>query len=179
MEHTSLYQLRETFNEQRILLCFNGPFSQGLIEEIGSALRKYLQSEAAAGSAAIDVFAAYVEISQNIREYCASQKYREVEASATVVVSRDDAGRYVVSAGNVVERGDGEALQGRIDKLKSMDKDELKAAYKERLRQPRDEETRAGLGLIDLSRKASTPITCELHPIENSDRSFFSLRVVI
>jgi hypothetical protein len=32
---------------QRILLCFNGPISRSLIEEIGHALRNYTQAEQA------------------------------------------------------------------------------------------------------------------------------------
>jgi len=42
MDHQTLYELRESYNEQQILLCFNGPFSQGLIEEIGNALKRYM-----------------------------------------------------------------------------------------------------------------------------------------
>ncbi|HWG85223.1 MAG TPA: DUF6272 family protein, partial [Deinococcales bacterium] len=69
MDHKALYSLHETFDRERILLCFNGPFSQGLIEEIGSALKKYLQSEAASRSASLDVFAVYIELAQNIVHY--------------------------------------------------------------------------------------------------------------
>lgn len=179
MHHAELYRLRETYNEQQILLCFNGPFSQGLIEEIGSALRNYLQSEAASTSSALDLFAAYVELAQNIREYSAARGYNGAEASATVVISRDEEGRYVINAGNVVERADGQAMQQRINELAALDKTALKALYKERLRQPREEAGGAGLGLIDLARKASTPFTCSLESVENSERRFFSLRVVI
>jgi hypothetical protein len=179
MNHAELYRLRETYNEQQILLCFNGPFSQGLIEEIGSALRKYLQSEAASTSSALDVFAVYVELAQNIREYCAARGYNDVEASATVVISRDGEGHYVITAGNIVERADGEALQQRIVELAAMDKAALKALYKEKLRRPLEESGSAGLGLIDLARKASTPFTCGLQPVGQSARCFFSLRVVI
>jgi hypothetical protein len=184
MDHNDLYHLRETYNAKRILLSFNGPFSQGLIEEIGSALRKHLQSETTSTSSALDVFAAYVEISQNIREYSATQNYNEIESSATVVVSRNDDGCYVIAAGNIVERPDGEALQQRIEQLAAMNKDELKAAYKERLRRPREEQGGAGLGLIDLARKARVPFSCGLQHLgdsefTDSERCFFSLRVVI
>ena len=73
MDHSDLYLLRETYNQKDILLCFNGPFSQGLIEEIGNALKHHLQKEAASTSSALDVFAVYIELAQNIREYSCVQ----------------------------------------------------------------------------------------------------------
>lgn len=179
MNHADLYGLRETYNQQNILLCFNGPFSQGLIEEIGLALRRYLQSEAATSSAAIDVFAAYIELTQNIREYALAQNYSENLASATIVVGRDQEGRYEISAGNIVEPQDAEKLLERVQALASLDKAQLKAAYKEQLRKPRSENEGAGLGLIDLARKASAPISCGIQPIDSEQKTFFSIRVVI
>lgn len=45
METTELISLREHFNRNHILLCFNGPTSRGLIEEIGNALKNYLHAD--------------------------------------------------------------------------------------------------------------------------------------
>ena len=178
MDHVDLYLLRETYNEKHILLCFNGTFSQGLIEEIGNALKKYLQSEPA--SSALDVFAVYIEIAQNIQHYTAEQNYSAEDASATVVIGREDDGHYVITAGNVVEPADGEALVQRINELAALDKAQLRAAYKEQLRKPREEgEGGAGLGLIDIARKASAPFSCALRPVNSGQKCFFSLRVVI
>lgn len=163
-------------------MCFNGPFSQGLIVEIGTALKSYLESETASSSSAFDVFAVYVEIAQNIRRYAALRGYGETDATSTVVVSRDEEGRYVITAGNIVERADGDALAERLARVSTMDKAELKAAYKEQLRKPREEnndEGAAGLGLLDMARKASAPLSGHLHPIPGRDQYFFSLRVVV
>jgi hypothetical protein len=181
MEHTDLYLLRETYNRKNILLCFNGPFSQGLIEEIGTALRKHIQSETASSTSALDVFAVYIEIAQNIREYSATREYSDAESSATVVISRDEEGRYSITAGNIVEAADGETLVARINALAEMDKAQLKAAYKKQLRQPRADSAPdgAGLGLIDIARKASAPISCALRPVSDGAQLFFSLQVVI
>lgn len=180
MELIDLFALRSQFNQGRILLCFNGPISRSLIEEIGSALKNYLHADDAKPWAVMDVFGVYVELTQNIRHYAALQGYGEAESSATVVVARDLQGRYIVMAGNLVERDDGEALLARVHALASMDKAELKAAYKEQLRQPRDEHATsgAGLGLIDVARKASMPLNATLTEI-NDARAFLSLRAVI
>ncbi|MEH6493570.1 biofilm regulation protein kinase SiaB [Halopseudomonas sp.] len=180
MENIDLFAMREHFNNQQIMLCFNGPISRSLIEEIGNALRNYLSAEHAHPSAAMDVFAVYIEMTQNISHYTRARQWSEQEAGATVVVSRNQDGRYVVSAGNLIEMPDGENLLGAVEGLAGMDKAELKAAYKEQLRRPRDEArpSGAGLGLIDIARKSSEPLQASLQPLA-AGRGFFSLRAVI
>jgi hypothetical protein len=178
MEHSQLIGLRQHFNENGILLCFNGPTSRSLIEEIGKALKNYLQAENAHPSAAMDVFSVYVEMTQNIRHYTQALNYDDVDGAATILVAKNDDGQYVVQAGNLVEKPDGDALIYRIDALAKMDKEQLKAAYKTQLRQPRDEHGSAGLGLIDMSRKSSVPLSASLTPF-NECCCFFSLRATI
>ena len=180
MKSPSLYALREHFNTERILICFNGPISRSLIEEIGKALRDYLQSTEIQASAAMDVFGVYVEMSQNIRYYAVSQGYEDSDASATVVIAQDALGRYTVSAGNLVEMADGAALQARVEALAIMDKAQLKAAYKDQLRRPRDPEAShgAGLGLIEIARKSCEPLEAGLDDL-GEGRAFFSLRATL
>ena len=177
MDHTDLYLLRETYNQKNILLCFNGPFSQGLIVEIGSALKRHIEIEES--SSARDVFAIYIEIAQNIQHYSAAHRYEDSDLSATVVIWRRDDGHYAISAGNVVEAADGEKVCKRIEELAMLDKTQLKTEYKEQLRKPREEGSGAGLGLIDMARKASEPLSCSLRPVNAGRLLFFTLRVVI
>ncbi|VFR17172.1 FIG062788: hypothetical protein [plant metagenome] len=180
MNAPELYALRERFNSDRTLLCFNGPISRSLIEEIGKALKNYLEQEQAQPRAATDVFAVYIEMTQNIRHYAVTRGFSELDSAATVVIARDDLGRYVVSAGNSVEPEDGQALLKAVESLSGLDKNELKALYKEQLRKPRDQEaaTGAGLGLIDIARKSSAPLSATLSHT-TGQRAFFSLSVVI
>ncbi|PKU26618.1 hypothetical protein CWS72_01955 [Telmatospirillum siberiense] len=180
MEASDLYSMREYFTKQHILLCFNGPISRSLIEEIGNALKNYLQAERAQPSAATDVFATYIEMSQNIRHYSINRGYGEQEASATVVIARDETGRYAVSAGNLVEAADGRALLARVTALAGLDKSQLKAAYKEQLHRPRSTEPHqgAGLGLLDIARRSSAPMVASLTEL-TGEQAFFSLRATI
>lgn len=60
MEPINIFGLREYFNSGKILLCFNGPISRSLIEEIGNALKNYLQADNVHPSEAMDVFGVYV-----------------------------------------------------------------------------------------------------------------------
>jgi hypothetical protein len=178
--HQSLASLRDFFSLERILICFNGPISRTLISEIGVALKEHIESSADNVSTAMDVFSVYIEMSQNIRHYSASHAYPEADATATVVIAETSDGRYVVSAGNVVEVEDGRALVERVTALSALDKPQLKALYKEQLRQPRREGivTGAGLGLIDVARKSSAPLQCSLDQLD-AGKAFFTIRATI
>ena len=96
------------------------------------------------------------------------------------MIGRRDDGAYFVSAGNILEHADGVALAANVQALAGMDKAALKAAYREQLRRPRDEHatTGAGLGLIEMARKASASLSCTLRDLPNG-KSFFSLYVQI
>ncbi len=180
MTSIDIFTLREHFNRSQIVLCFNGPVSRSLIEEIGCALKNYLHADHAHPSAVMDVFGVYVEMTQNIRHYATGHHYGDLDSSATVVVARDNDKHYMVVAGNLIETADGMHLLARVNALAQLDKAALKAAYKAQLRQPRDESSvsGAGLGLIDMARKASKPLTATLTDTA-CGRSFFSLCAVI
>lgn len=180
MNTSELYTLRARLQESGTLICFNGAISRSLLEEVGHALRRYLEADHEKSAEAYDVFSVYIEITQNIRHYAAEQGYTEPDSTATVVISHAPGGHYIVSAGNVVERAHGLALVEKIRGYAAMDKAQLKAAYKAQLRQPRDSThpERAGLGLIDVVRRASAPPDTTLSD-HTDGRSFFSLSVTI
>ena len=175
---SDLYELRERFDDEKILLCFNGPISRSLIEVIGNALRNYLKSEQASPASAIDVFAVYIELTQNIRHYALKSELAGADMATVVVSFRD--GHYHISAGNLVRQQDGESVQSAVNALAGLDKIELKKRYKEQLRKPRDEQatTGAGLGLIDMARKATAPVQASLKPLAN-ETGYLSLSVQI
>lgn len=175
-----LASLRQFFNAERILICFNGPISRTLIGEIGQALRSHIEASRGDGSTAMDVFSVYIEMSQNIRHYASARGYGDAEASATVVIATTPDDRYAVSAGNLVELADGHALIERVHALAGLDKAALKALYKQQLRQPRESQrsSGAGLGLIEIARRASQPLEVSLEE-QGDGRAFLILRAII
>lgn len=177
---TDIYGLRKSFVDGDILIFFNGPFSHSIIEEIGIAVRRYLESEAASRSAVADVFSVFVELAQNVQAYTRKLRDRKDGPgldAGTLAIARSGE-RYTVSAGNMVECGDVAALSARLEELRGMDRSGLKALYKERLRAPRAPGSGAGLGLIEAARRASQPFSYDFRPIDDRYQ-FFSLSVLI
>jgi hypothetical protein len=75
------------------MLCFNGPFTATLIEEIGKALRNHMEGLQESPSSVSDVFSVYIELTQNIRRYTLLKELQEHAATSTIVVAHDDEGR--------------------------------------------------------------------------------------
>lgn len=177
----NLFSLRERLGEAGALITFSGSFSHSLIEELGVAVRKYLETDHVQKSAMMDVFSIYVEASQNVRNYTALKLKNgdlAIGQSSIVVIAKRDV-HYEVHAGNMIEKSDVPDLRERLEVLRRTDKLGLKAMYKEQLRKERaPEASGAGLGLIDMARRSSAPLEFEFADLEG-DYSFFSLRVVV
>lgn len=180
-----LLELRRLLESAHILICFNGPFSQSIIEEIGTAMRKHLENEAAK-STLLDVFSVYIEQTQNIRNYAHRKAQHDaataaIFSTATVVIGRAD-GHYVVASGNVVANADLPALLARLDRLYNLDKAALRTLFKEQLRQQpptgSDDTGGAGLGLIDMARKTCQPLAYQIRP-HGDNQQFFTLIATI
>jgi hypothetical protein len=181
MSAVNLFSLRERLGEAGALITFSGSFSHSLIEELGVAVRKYLQTDHVEKSSMMDVFSVYVEASQNVRNYTTARLGNAdptVGQSSIVVIAKRDV-HYEVNAGNMIENADVPALKERLEQLRRLDKPGLKALYKEQLRKERPPEASgAGLGLIDMARRSSAPIEFDFSTVDE-DYSFFSLRVIV
>ncbi len=165
-----LAMLKEQFNKNGIMICFNGPFSQSIIEEIGKAVKKYLETEEVPKDAMLDVFAVYIEQMQNVKNYLARTGYpAKVQNSAIMTIARRN-GHYIISSGNLVEKRDMAELTKWIDTVNSLDKAGLKQLYKERIRRglPADS-SGAGVGLIDMARRSFNGLA---YMIEHTDDVF-------
>ena len=176
-----LFALREVFADQGVMICFNGPFSHSVIEELGIAVRKYLESADAPTSRVADVFAVFVEQAQNLKNYASRETLGREEAgshrSGTLVIAREGE-RYVVSSGNMVRAEDIGRVVDRLKALDGLDKAALKVAYKERLRGSAEGESSAGLGFIDMARRAAEPLRFSVREL-SGDLVFFSISVLI
>ena len=178
----SLHHLRQQLTDDGILICFNGPFSHSIIEELGNAVKRYLEAEELQKSAMMDVFSVYIEATQNVRNYALSPAFDEalrgLLGQGIVVISKEG-DHHVVHCGNLIRSEDRDGLEARLTQLRGLDKGGLKALYKEQMRRELPPGARgAGLGLIDMARKASAPLVYELTPAEEG-LLLFSLHVTV
>lgn len=175
----NLFALKEQLRDAGILISFTGSFSHSIIEELGTAVKKYLESAESQKTAMMDVFSVYIEAAQNVRNYSERTGNGQSDTDASIVVIARSNSRYQVYAGNVVEAADTAALAARLDELAGMTKADLKNAYKEQLRKERRPDGQgAGLGLIEIARRSSRPVEYSFTPLEGG-RAYFSLSVEV
>jgi len=181
----TVYELKKYFNSSGIFLCLCGPISQDLLSEVGDTLRAKLKLENAKAHTVFRVFSILVEQTQNIIHYSAERippngaddKAKEL-SSGIIAVGRED-GHYFVLCGNIIRNEAIDSISGKIEKVRSMDKDQPNQYYRHQRRlQPEESSKGAGLGFIELARKASKPIEYEFKPIDENV-SFFSVKTVI
>lgn len=185
MNELDLWDLQQQFEKGGILLCFNGPLSQSIIEELGSALRQYVGESAAGEGKVYDVFSVYIEQSQNIQNYAARKRAECAERtvipynSAILVIGRYDDQHYLVASGNMVDLSDVDPLTKRIDELNLLNHQQLKELYSMQRKRPRAAgSATAGLGLIDMARKSSRPMQYRIRKT-GSETAYFCLTAII
>lgn len=179
MPNYDILALREDISDKGILICFNGPFSHSIIEEIGTAVKKHLEGDAVVKSAVHDVFAVYIEQTQNVRNYVTRKNFPLQKFFSSIVVIAKQEGAYIISSGNVIEKRDVPALLQKLEQVNSLDKEGLKKLYRERLRQELPPGSQgAGIGLIDMARRASGALRYSVNALDNT-YDFFSLTVAV
>ena len=179
----NLYSFKTELNQRGIFFCFSGPISQDLLVEIGDTLKNKMKLEETNSSTVTKVFAMFVEQVQNIIHYSAEKiplDEPEAELSSGIVVVGYENPHYYVLCGNLVDDQTVERLRNKLTALQNMNKDELKRYYKEqRKKKAPDEDSKgAGLGFIELARKAVKPIEFDFQQVE-ANYYFFSLKTII
>jgi hypothetical protein len=175
----SIMALRESFSSDGILICFTGPFTHSLIEEIGIAMKRYLEDEQGESGPIQDVFALYIEQTQNVRNYIERSGIEGNGRNSAIVVIRHTSSAYVVSSGNIIRNRDIEELEAHLSEINAQDKDGLKRMYKERLRRERQPgAVGAGIGLIDMARRSQGKLEYSFNR-QDAEFSFFTLEVAI
>lgn len=182
MVDTGIYRLQKLLKESNIELIFSGTFSQGLIEELGEALKARLMDQKVAKSKISTTFFIFIELAQNIKNYFIAKEnsaaHPMIAASGVIAISRNEQD-YCVNSGNIVFNKDIAELKEKLDKVLSMGDESLKHYFKEMMKREIDKETgTAGLGLVQLARKASRPIRYQFEPVDN-DFSFYTLTVTV
>ena len=164
-----LFELRNEFDKSGIMMCFNGPFSHSIIEETGKAMRNHLAAENIAQTAVLDVFAVYVELAQNVRNYLAVREITPPEAMSSIIAIARKGDGYAISSGNMVLNADGGTLCSRVDEINIMTPEERKRNYRELLR--RDAvpgALGAGLGFLEIAKRSSGKMECSVRSVDDT-----------
>jgi hypothetical protein len=183
-----LFELRKLLHKQGIIFAYSGFVTEPVLSGVGEALKRKLKIDDADTKTLRSVFAVFVEQMQNIIRYSA-EKMSERHSDGTgnplaeirhgILTIGKEGNEYVVYSGNLVERSDVERLRARLSQIRDMNKDELRALHKERLRSGPEEGSKgAGLGFMEIARRASKPIEFDFVDVD-AHHAFFSFKATV
>ena len=182
-----IFQYNKMMVDNNITIIYSGPiWSEGL-EGLASALQSRLTLDDMPLSAAQSIFSIFIEQVTNMMMYSAEKEIfthpndsKQMEVSRGVFILGAQGRHYFLQSGNVVTNINAEILKSRIDKLNTLDKQEMRRLYREQAKAENAnvESKGAGLGLIEIARRATSKIDYEFIP-HGDGLSYFSMYVTI
>ena len=182
----NILEYNKMLNDNGINVIYSGPIWANGIDGLADMMLKRLEFDEASTSASQSVFSVFVEQINNMMMYSAEKDKRSDNEGNSLEVSRGvfilgiEKDAYFIQTGNLVSNYSAEILKERIDYLNTLDKKELRRYQRERMKADNDnpESRGAGLGLIVVARRASSPIEYKFEPYDDQ-RQFFSMYISI
>lgn len=175
-----MLDLRNTLDRQEITFCYSGYMTEGVLMGIGNAIRAHLEIGDADAKVAKSVFAVFVEQVQNVIRYSAEkigEDPSELRFGVLTVGTHHE--RPFVACGNAIHEEDADRLRASLEHIKSLDRDGLKAMWKEVLRGETPQGSKgAGVGFIDIARHARNGIEFDFRPLDGGF-VFFTLKALL
>jgi hypothetical protein len=171
---------------QSISIIYSGPMWADGIKGIAEMVRTRLEVDDILGSAANSIFSVFVEQVTNVSMYSADKDRFSRDDAEPLYISKGTLvlghrnKTYFIQTGNAVKNESVEFLKGRIDHLNTLDKNELRQLHRRKLNEENEnpESKGAGLGLIEIARRATAPIEYRFEPI-NEKTSYFTMYVEV
>ena len=174
------FKLFEGMQKDNLGYLYRGLFTQGITDSIISLAENNLDSSGESNKVKKRVFSILVECLQNVTRHQTSDSLEEIEPEqAGVVVIQNENNAYQITSGNVVEKKAIPHLVGMLEKINSLEKDELKLYYKEVLEDGIiSDKGGAGLGLIEMARRSGNKLFFDFTEIDENI-SYFYLHTAI
>jgi len=178
-----IVELKKYFRKNGTIFAYEGFISHTLLTNIIQALDEKMSNWKVLNHSAQDVFTILIELTQNMLNYYAMQKTDArtvLHCHGILSMGIDiEKNRVYVSGGNLIHPEDADKITERIDSIANLSKKELKSRYRELRKSGRDKTAKgAGLGFLEIQRKASEPIQYQFDEIEK-EGLLFSLQVFL
>ncbi len=172
-----IYNLHRTMLSQKLILVYQGDFTQETTKSILAMAERNLDSSGEESSIKRKVFNVMVEALQNIVKHSDELIDGEVRSHAAIFLIGKEANRYSIMTGNPIRKANVEKLSQSLAHINSLDKDGLKELYKNIIKNTTiSDKGGAGLGFVDMARKSGEKLEFAF-PEMNSEYCFFCLKV--
>ncbi len=172
-----IYDLHRTMISQKLILVYEGDFTQETTKSILTMAERNLDSSGEEASIKRKVFNVMVEALQNIVKHSDELVDGVIKSHAAIFLIGREENRYSVMSGNAIRNSNISKLKEKLDRINGLDKEGLKELYKAIIKNTTiSEKGGAGLGFVDMARKSGTKLEYEF-PEMSAEYSFFCLKV--
>ncbi|GGY03461.1 SiaB family protein kinase [Paludibacterium paludis] len=162
-------RFRELADSHKVIFFYTGTFSQAVISAMAETLRTRLTAQGLAGVKQRRLYSSFIEMAQNIVHYSADtitdERADDHELRNGQILIGEENGTHFIVCGNRIAERDMPRLARKLDVLRAMSREDIKALYRDTLRADNEAASKgAGLGFITLARDASEPIEYHFEP---------------
>lgn len=185
MTKINLYNIYLNMENEDIILSFKGDITKDLLTSVYQIMEARMENDNEDPKRKKKFYHVLVECLQNMYHHMESMQSKkdsiplEFAGSGIFIIGRGENGSYRIMTGNYIFNENADTLKDRIDKINSMNQQELKAYYLEKLGTSElSDKGGAGLGIIDIARKSGNAIEYDFKKVTDTF-SFFSLSAKI
>lgn len=174
------FKLFQGMQEDNLSYIYRGLFTQTITDSIISLAENNLDSTGETSKVKKRVFSIMVECLQNITRHqtVEGEEYNDSNIQGIFMIQQK-IDSYFITSGNVVSNIAIPKLRSQLEKINSLEQDELKGYYKQILEDGSiSDRGGAGLGLIEMARKSGNKLTFDFSKV-NDDTSYFYLHTCI
>lgn len=174
------FALFQGMQKDNLSYVYRGLFTQTITDSIISLAEANLETDGESSKVKKRVFSIMVECLQNITRHQTVEhdEPEAVEVPGIFIIQKTDDG-YFITSGNIIAASAIPKLRGQLEKINSLEKDDLKEYYKQILEDGSiSDKGGAGLGLVEMARKSGNKLTFDFEKL-NQDASYFYLHTAI
>ncbi len=184
MALSNIYELYKTMERDHTMLSFKGVVTPDLLTSVLQIMESKLNHVEKSNKTKKKVYNVLVECLQNLYHHNEDIHGKDegisflFSKSALLMISKND-DHYEVKTGNYILKENTKNLQGKLDNINELSKDELRELYKATLNDGKvSSKGTAGLGMIDIARKSGNKLEYSFLPVDKK-YDFFCLNVKI
>lgn len=172
------YQMYGELPTREINLAYVGGLTQDVTVQFATMIEDHLVSRAEKCPVQRKVFNVMIESLQNIvRHAVPTGEFPQGIRKGVLIVSHNEQA-YKVVTGNIIRSEQREHIREKLDRVNSLDRDGLMAAYKQQIAEGHISEAGgAGLGFLDIAKKSGNPIEYRFFPLDGYPDYLFFLTV--
>jgi len=181
-----ILQYNNMMKDNHISIIYRGPMWAEKLDSMAEILQRQFDLHDLPLNKTQSVFSVFVEQVENMMHYSeekervdrADNSHLEIAMGTFILGSQNNS--YFIQTGNIIKNSCIVLLKNRIDYLNTLDKNEIRQYYKQQIKTDNNnpESRGAGIGLVEIARRATSKIDYEFIP-HNNDVSYFTMHVTM